>query len=149
MASYTCAISGLNYEFQEFGKLRIPHSSGYIHPIFACSHKQLYGLLAEYAANKLTVKESYLLFLATLYHSELVEWESPCSVNLDTLQGKQAVSSLVANNISSLFSAIEQTNVIRHPRFEQPSYKVTVYNCNLDTIGNWITSLKENINSFH
>lgn len=145
MARVTCAISGIRFNCSYFEHLNIPHTEGFVHPIFATSHKQLHYLYSAHCRGELTSNDSYLLFMAFLHSSGKVTWKYPSSCNPNELRTKQ----LIENNIAQLVAVLEKTAIIRHPSFIQPSFNVTHENCNLDQIKNWIKAWEYNIRDFY
>ena len=145
MAKMKCAISGITFSTELFSSLSIPNTDGYIHPIFAVDREKLYPLYTQHCKNELSERESYLLFLAFLHSSRLVEWKAPCSLNPYDKQ----TTILIESCIQQLISALERTDVIRHPAFTQPTYKVRQDNANLHSVRNYIKSLGQNVDYFY
>lgn len=145
MARVTCAISGIRFDCSYFEHLNIPHTEGFVHPIFATSHKQLHYLYTAHCKGQLTSNDSYLLFMAFLHSSNKIKWLHPAACNPNELHTKQ----LIENNLAQLVAVLEKTAVIRHPHFVQPSFNVTYENCALDQIKNWIKAWDNNIRDFY
>lgn len=145
MARVTCAISGIRFECSYFEHLSIPHTEGYIHPVFALSHKQLLPIYSAHTRGELTSNDSYLLFTALLHSTGKIQWLYPASLNPNEPETKQVIE----NNISQLVQIIAKTNAIRHPHFSQPSFNVTYENSDLAQIKNWIRAWQENIADFY
>jgi len=56
---------------------------------------------------------------------------------------------MVENNLSQLLRVMHKTAAIQHPRFIQPSFRVTYENSGLKQIANWIKAWEENISYFY
>lgn len=144
MSRITCAISGIRFNTSFLDSISIPHTVGYFHPIFAVEHKTLYHLYSKHCKGELTSNDSYLLFLAFLHSSGQVDWLHPVALNPNDSSTKR----LIQNNLSQLISVLEKTGLISHPSFKQPSFNVTVDNCFLGQIPNWILAWESNILDF-
>ncbi len=145
MTRSTCAISGLKFATSYFDSLVIPHTEGYVHPIFACERVKLYPYYTDHCLGKLTTTDSYLLFLAFLHSSELVTWEYPASCNPQA----QSTKALIEHNLTQLVAILEKTDLIQHPQFSQPKVKVYFDNSNLLQLPNWIVTWEDNIRDFY
>lgn len=144
MSAITCAISGVTIELPIFSKLVIPHTAGYIHPIFAASNKQLESLYIQHTKDLLSVKESYLLFLALLHATDKIIWETPVSLNPNS----KATAKLVESSISILIEVVHKTNAINSKQFKQPKYTVRTDNCNLHGIRTYLRAWQDNLINF-
>lgn len=145
MARVTCAISGLPIACPEFENLMIPHTEGYVHPIFATSEYHLKRLYTKHCQGELTAKESYLLFLALVQSTGCIKWR--CPAKLDPESPKTIA--LVESNLKQLLAVIHKTSLILHPKFKQPDYVVTQDSANLACIPSWIKSWNTNIEWFY
>jgi hypothetical protein len=145
MAKVTCAISGLALTVQHTEWLVVPHTNGYIHPIFSLEPKELHKLYIRHCKAQLgTTTDSYLLFLALLHSSNNIIWASPVSLNPTGLQ----TTVLIENNIAQLVNVLRETEAILHPKFVQPKFKVTYDNSDIAQIPNWIKAWRNNIRDF-
>lgn len=145
MAYVTCAISGVLFECSYFSALRLPATEGFPHPIFAANKKFLDALYKQHTKGQLNSTDSYLLFLAYLHSSDKIIWKYSATCN----PNEDKVKKLVENNLAQLVAVLNKTNAIRHPRFKQPSFKVTYENANLAQIPNWIKAWEANIEAFY
>lgn len=144
MANITCAISGVAIEIPMFSKLYINSSAGYVHPIFAASPKQLDSLYVQHTRNKLMPKESMLLFLAMLHQTGKVVWNTTVTLEPTSRRAIQ----LIEKALPLLIEVTAQTNIIRHPKFKQPSFKVTTDNSSLYNIVSYLEAWQLNITLF-
>lgn len=145
MARVTCAISGIRFICSYFEELSIPHTEGFIHPIFATSHKQLHYLYSSHCRGQLTSNDSYLLFMAFLHSSGKINWKYPAACNPNEIRTKQ----LIENNLAQLVAVLAKTDCIKVPSFVQPSFNVTYENSSLAQIPSWIKAWESNIRDFH
>lgn len=145
MAYVTCAISGVLFECSHFKNLRLPANIGYPHPIFAADRRFLRSLYVQHTKGLLSSTDSYLLFLAYLHSSGKIDWQHPATCN----PSDDSTVQLIENNLRQLLSILERTEVIRHPKFKQPSFKVTYDNAALKQVPNWIKAWDSNINNFY
>ena len=143
-AKVTCAISGITFEVSHVGRLYIPASTGYFHPIFAASYTDLYSLYTAHCKGQLTPTESYLLFLAFMHSTSKIDWSYPCSLN----PKDSYTTKYIENNIAQLLETIEKSACIEHPDFNQPEYKLTKDNSNLSTLQGWMESWQHNTLTF-
>jgi len=143
MARIHCAISGLVFNVDSV-PIVLQANAGYYHPIFALEYKQLYTLYSKHIQGHLTPTDSYLLFLAFLHSTEQVDWKHPASCN----PRDKGTVQLVENNIQQLIRVIEQTAIIFHPSFKQPSFAVSKDNALLKQVPNWIAAWEDNVIAF-
>lgn len=144
MAKVTCAISGLPFTTAYFESLVIPHTEGYIHPVFVLEPKVLHKLYIRHCRGLLLPVDSYLLFCALLHSSGNIKWEYPVSLDPNHLQ----TAVLLENNLRQLVEVLHETSLIQHPNFKQPKFRVTYENSDLKQIPNWIKAWRQNIASF-
>lgn len=145
MSRITCSISGLKFTTSYFDSLSLPHTEGYIHPIFAVERQSLYPYYRQHCLGQLSAVDSYLLFLAFLHSSERISWNYPASCNPQ----HPATRQLIEANLSQLVAVLEKTDLIQHPQFSQPDFKVYYENCTLRQIPNWISAWEDNISYFY
>lgn len=130
MAKILCAYSGISFKTEHFSSLHLESRECY-HPIFALPPKKLVIYYQKWVASELDSTESYLLFLALLASTELVEFRVPVKKTEET-------ASLVANHMPALFQAVTKLAGIKHPRFSVPSIAITPETCTLSNIKYWI-----------
>lgn len=144
MANITCAISGLRFSCTYMKGISLDHTLGYFHPIFALPEKELYLLYNKHLKGELTQSESYLTFLAFLHSSDKIDWQHP--VTLDPVSS--TARKLIDTCFPKLLEAIQQTDAISHPSFQQPAFKVSHTNSSLEQIPSWIAAWLSNIRGF-
>jgi hypothetical protein len=145
MAKVTCAISGITYTTTYLDTLRVPHTEGMVHPIFAMPRSTLYTIYTQHCKGQLTATDSYLLFLAFFHSSGQVTWRYPSTLN----PNDKHTQTVIENNFSSLLRVLEQSDLICHPSFEQPSFAVYHENSSLNHLPNWILTWEKNISYFY
>lgn len=135
-----CAISGIEFKCDYFpAELS---SREVTHPIFYLQQKKLISYLSKWTAGELTPTDSYLLFLALLNSTELVEWRVPV-IKTD------ATNSIIATNMEQLFKVIGQLNLIKTPQFAVPQFAVTKETRDLDNVHYWIKAWQDAIDEFY
>lgn len=139
MAKILCAISGVEFECS-YLPISL-HSREYAHPIFALPQKKLLGLYQKYRHNELDSTSSYLVFLAYLHSTDLIDWRVPAKRTPFT-------ESLIANNFDSLVSVIEKMNVIRNPSVEFSKIAINSTTCDLSTVEYWIAAWESTYEDF-
>lgn len=103
MSKIICAYSSLEFKC-EF--LPISLSSREVHhPIFNIPAKNLLSLSAQWSAGKLPPAETYLLYLALLNSTGLIEWRLPATYTDKT-------ASIIANNMEQLIHIIGKIDVV-------------------------------------
>lgn len=129
MAKILCAYSGISFKVEHFPV--VLESRECFHPIFAIPYKKLVIYYQKWAAGELTETESYLLFVALLNSTELVEFRTSVRMTEET-------ASLVANYMPNLFQTVTKLSGIKHPRFSVPSIAITPETSTLSNIKYWI-----------
>jgi hypothetical protein len=129
MARVLCAYSGVEFKVEHF-PIYLDQRECY-HPIFCLSQRKLIALSPKWAAGELTNIDSYLLFLALLNSTELVEFRSPAFLTEHT-------DSIVANNMTSLLRICSKINTVKHPELALPRFVLSVDTRDLSNVANWI-----------
>lgn len=124
-----CSYSSIEYSCEHIPGIYI--GSGEAHPVFSLSQKKLLGLLPKYFAGELTETDSYLVFLALLKSTELVQWSVPAIRTPLT-------ASLIAANIQALADMVGKINAIHHPAFALPQFVISPDTRTLDNIKHWL-----------
>lgn len=123
-----CAISGIEFQCEHFPATL--HSREATHPIFNIPQKKLISFVSKWSGNELTQTDSYLLFLALLDSTELINWKTPVHITTNT-------PSIVANNMEPLLHCIGKINIVKDhtnlPQFVVNQDTKTLYN-----IRHWI-----------
>ena len=139
MARITCAYSSVVFQCEH---MPISLSSREItHPIFSVPKKKLISLAGQWAAGKLSPTESYLLYLALLDSTTLIQWRSPAAFTSHTLQ-------IVASNMESLLHIIGKVDVIHHPSFALPQFAISHDTADLSNSYFWIQAWMQNYNDW-
>jgi hypothetical protein len=135
MARITCSYSGVVFNCEH-----MPTSLGsheYHHPLFSVPQKKLLTLVKEWAANKLSPTESYLLYLALLHSTDLIIWRTSARFTDKTLQ-------IIGNNMEHLAQMVGKINLIKHPSFVLPKMAITYDTGDLGTTFYWIQNWHAN-----
>lgn len=111
------------------------------HPIFNLPQKKLLAYTGKWAAGELTTTDSYLLFLALLNSSELVEFRVPVFRFDDT-------DSIVAKNMESLIKALARLNTVSSPSLVFPRYAITPDTRFLTNVKYWIENWHREYHEF-
>ena len=138
MAKLTCSKSGVVFNCEH-----MPLASYNIHPLFSVPQKRLISLAGQWAAQKLSPTESYLLYLALLDSTDLVLWRVP-SIYLGP-----PTDAIVQNNMENLLHIIAKINVISHPSFALPSFAVGPETATLENSHHWIQVWTENYREWY
>ena len=134
-----CAYSGIEFETS--------HVPGFLssreayHPVFTLSPHKILNYSGKWAAGSLTPTDSYLLFLAGLHATELVEWRVP------VLQTPRT-DSIVAQNMLQLFNVLGKLDVIKNPSFATPHYVISPETKTLDNVKYWLQAWLESYKDF-
>lgn len=140
MARIICSKSGVIFNCEH---MPIAFSSTeYIHPLFYVPQKKLISLAGTWAAGKLTPTESYLLYLALMDSTELVQWRTHALYTTNT-------DAIVANNMESLLHIIAKINIIHHPNFVLPSFAIGQDTADLSNSYHWIQSWIQNYTDWY
>lgn len=135
MATLTCAYSGITFKCEHFPMSL--HNSETNHPVFLLPQHKLLAYTSKWSAGELTKIDSYLLFLALLDSSSLIEWRT----NAHYKSGQ--TDAIVAANMENLVRIIGKINLIHHPRFALPSFAVTPDTSTLSNVQYWIKAWHE------
>lgn len=141
----TCAISGLSIQVTYCDNLKLHYTAGYYHPIFAASNKQLHAIYSRYIANELSPVDSYLLFLAFVHQSGLVDWQNPVAVQDPAAP---LITKHIANYMARVISVVARSEAIKHPEFQQPTCRVSHKANSLPHILAYIRTWEANIDDF-
>lgn len=139
MAKILCAISGVEFSC-EYLPIAL-HSREYAHPIFALPQKKLLGLYQKYRHAELDSTSAYLVFLAYLHSTDLIDWRVPA-------KRTPATESLIANHFDSLVSVIEKMNRIKNPSLQFSQIAITSDTCTLSSVEYWIAAWEETYDEF-
>jgi hypothetical protein len=139
MARIVCKYSGVifNCEHMPMGLSQ----SEYHHPLFSVPKKKLLTLTRDWAANKLSPTESYLLYLSLLHSTDLIIWRAAARYTDKTQQ-------IIHNNMEHLIQIIGKIDLIKHPSFVLPKMAITYDTGDLSTSFYWIQSWNANYKEF-
>jgi hypothetical protein len=129
-----CGISGLEFSCDHFPAYL--SSREVTHPIFNLPQKKLISYLGKWASSELTPTDSYLLFLAILNSSELVEFRVPVCRSHET-------DSIVAQNMEHLAKIVSRLNTVTNPGVCFPHYAIGPETKFLSNIKYWIENWNE------
>lgn len=124
-----CAYSSIEFTCEHFpGYLSSRETS---HPLFQVQQKKLLSYLGKWASSGLTPTDSYLLFLALLRSSELVDFRLPAIRTEQT-------DSIVALNMEPLCKTLAKLNTVVSPTLVFPHYVISQDTRGLDNVKHWI-----------
>lgn len=125
-----CSYSSIEYTVEHF-PASLYLGSGEVHPVFALPQKKLLSLLPKYYEGGLTETDSYLLFLALLNSTSLLQWNAPAIRS-------NATSAIVAANIQHLAEIVGKINAIKHPAFALPTFVIGADTRDLANVKYWL-----------
>jgi hypothetical protein len=134
-----CGLSNVEFTCEHFPASLFSREC--YHPIFHLPQKKLLGFLHKWGGGELTSTDSYLLFLAILNSSELVQFRVPVFRNEKT-------DSIVALNMETLAKAVIKLNTVATPSFNFPSFAITVETRFLENIPHWIQAWEDAYKDF-
>lgn len=140
MARIICSKSGVIFQVEHM-PTSLPQGS-YTHPMFHVPQHKLISLAGQWAAQKLTPVESYLLYLSLLDSTGLVQWRTQASYH-------PGMDAIVQSNMESLLSIISKINIIHHPSFTLPSFSINQSTCSLQNSYHWIQAWIENYHDWY
>ncbi len=129
MAKFYCAYSGLECSVSHLS-LSLT-SREYAHPVFFMNPTKLLGIFSQYEKGKLTHEESYLLFLAYLNATDLVEFRVPAVFTKDTPR-------LVTSHMETLVSLAYKIQEIKNPSVQFPHVAISPETKGLSNVGAWL-----------
>ena len=134
-----CALSSI-----EFTCDHIPgtfYSRELAHPIFSLPQKRLLAMTGKWAEGGLTPTDSYLLFLALLNSTELIEWRIPAMRSPDT-------DSIVANNMEALLRTVIRLHTVPNYDTVFPHYAISQDTRYLANVRYWIQNWQDRYDEF-
>lgn len=124
-----CSLSGLEFTCEHFpGNFQ---SRECYHPVFHLPQKALLPYLRKWGASELTPVDSYLLFLALLKSSDLVDFRTP-------VYRSDKTDSIIYNNMEFLARTVIKLNAVSNPAVCFPSYVITPDTRFLTNVHHWI-----------
>lgn len=134
-----CGISGIEFTCEHFPGTF--HARETVHPVFNIPQKKLLSYARVWSNGGLTNTDSYLLFLAILNSSELVDIRLPFIRVPET-------DSIVAGNMDKLMRAVIKLNTVTDPELVFPRYVVTTETRDLSNVHIWIDNWEEEYKNF-
>lgn len=134
-----CKYSGIEFACDHFpGYLT---SGEYYHPIFAMPLPKLWKYFPKWQAAELTDTDSYLLFIAYLNATDMVDFRTAVQRTTDT-------NAIVSSQMENLFYTIGRVITIKHPSFSIPRFVITRDTCTLSNVRYWIQTWQECYDDF-
>lgn len=134
-----CTYSSIEFSCEHFpGRF---YSRDTYHPIFSLPQKKLLGYLGKWAGGQLTQTDSYLLFLALLKSSDLVDFRVPAVHTPFT-------DSIIATNMEYLAKTVSKLDAITAPSVNFPHYVISPETKTLSNVHYWIENWEESYNDF-
>jgi hypothetical protein len=127
-------MSSLEFDVQFFPGTF--HAREAYHPIFNLPQKRLLGYTGKWAGGELTPTDSYLLFLAILHSSDLVEFRVPAFRSPQT-------DSIIAQNMESLVRTVIKLNTVSTPSVTFPHFVISPETRFLTNVHHWIENWKD------
>ena len=134
-----CGLSSIEFQCDHFPAYL--HARETFHPIFSIPQKKLISYTRKWAAGELTATDNYLLFLAILNSSDLVEFRVPAIRTPFT-------DSIVAQNMESLVRTVIKLNTVTNPTVVFPRYVITPETKNLSNVKYWIENWHNSYQEF-
>lgn len=134
-----CGISGIEFTCEHFPAILTSREA--THPIFSLPQKKLLSYTGKWAGGELTPTDSYLLFLAILNTSDLIEFRVPVARTALT-------DSIIAQNMEALVKTIIKLNTVTAPSVVFPRYAITPETKTLANVKYWIENWKDSYQDF-
>lgn len=134
-----CSLSSIEYTVEHFPASL--SSREVSHPIFSIPQKKLLSYLGKWAASELTPTDSYLLFLAILNSSDLVEFRVPAIRTPNT-------DSIVAQSMEHLAKCVSRLNAVTNPAVSFPRYVISPDTKTLSNVKHWIENWNKSYQDF-
>lgn len=134
-----CAFSGIEFQCEHFPASLFSREA--YHPIFNLPQKKLISYLGKWAAGELTETDNYLLYLAILKSTDLVEFRVPTIRTTNTPR-------IIAGNMENLVRIVTRMNVITNPGVHFPHCAITPETKDLTNSTHWIYNWQEAYQEF-
>lgn len=138
MSRILCAISGVEYRCDHF-RLYLSSRESH-HPIFDVPTPKLLQLAPQWMEGKMSLTESYLLYLALFNSTDLMEFRSPAIMCQDT-------PSIIAQNMEPLVKIVERIYNTGSDRVKEiiqlPGFVITPDTKDLTSSSDWIKIWEE------
>ncbi len=134
-----CSYSSLEFSCDHFpGSLYSGEAS---HPIFQLPQRKLLAYLGKWSGGQLTPIDSYLLLLATLKSTELVQFRVPAIRTIRT-------PAIVATHMEALMTIVTRLNTVQNPAVQFPMVVITSETKGLENIPHWLHNWQESYEDF-
>lgn len=134
-----CSLSSLEFSCEHFpGALYSRETS---HPVFSLPQKKLLSYLHKWSSGELTSIDSYLLFLALLNSSDLVQFRVPAIRT-------ERTASIIAQNMEDLAKTVIKLNTVTVPGKIFPHFVISQDTKTLDNVHYWIENWKDSYSDF-
>lgn len=134
-----CAYSSISFTCEHFpGTLSSRES---YHPVFDMPQKRLLSNLGKWASSGLTPTDSYLLFLAILRSTDLVNFRVPAIRTEHT-------DAVIAQNMEALCRTVIKLNSVANPAVCFPHYVISPDTRTLDNVRYWIENWQDSYEGF-
>jgi hypothetical protein len=134
-----CAYSSITFECQHFPGFLSSRES--YHPVFDMPQKRLISNLGKWSQGHLTPTDSYLMFLAVLRSTDLVNFRVPAIRS-------ERTDSIVAQNMEALCRVVIKLNTVSNPAVCFPHYVVSTDTRTLDNVRYWIENWSDSYADF-
>jgi hypothetical protein len=134
-----CATSSITFSCDHFPGFLSSREAE--HPIFTLPQKKLLSYLRKWSGGELTSIDSYLLFLALLKSSDLVQFRVPAVRTPIT-------DSIIAQNMEFLSRTVVRLNTVVNPSVQFPRYVVSPDTKDLATVHYWIQNWDDAYSDF-
>jgi hypothetical protein len=134
-----CAYSSISFSVEHFPASLTARES--YHPVFDMPQKKLLSCLGKWSSAGLTTTDSYLLFLALLRSTDLVNFRVPAIRTEKT-------DSIIAQNMESLCRTVIKLNSVSNPAVCFPHYVISPETRTLDNVQYWIENWQDSYEAF-
>lgn len=134
-----CAYSSIEFNCDHFPASLFSREA--YHPIFNLPQRKLISYLGKWSAGELTPIDSYLLFLATLNSSDLIEFRTPAIRT-------ERTDAIIAQNMENLTKTIIRLNTVVNPAVVFPRYVISTETRGLDNVHHWIQNWRDAYQEF-
>lgn len=140
MARILCGYSGIEFQVEHMPVYLTSRESH--HPIFDVSQKKLISIAGRWSSGSLTNTESYLVYLALLNSTDLIDFRVPA------VYAGYLSDQIVSSNMESLIHIIGKVNLIKVPSFVLPRFVISPDTKNLSNTMHWIEVWHQNFEEF-
>lgn len=134
-----CAYSSIEFTVDHFPASLFSREA--YHPIFDLPQKRLIGYIGKWSAGDLTPIDSYLLFLAVLRSTDLVQFRVP-AIRTDR------TPTIIAQHMEPLMKIVIRMNTVMNPSVHFPHTALTPETKSLDNVHHWIYNWQQAYQDF-